>query len=432
MIKNKNFLIIAIGQLMSQFGNTLQRIALSLYILDITGSAKIFSVVIAIAMIPQILLAPIGGAIADRLNKKKIMIALDMLSGIILLAFTFSVSAGSLSVIAVGTLVFILQILDSMYDPSARAAIVNVVDKNDLEKANGIMTEIMAISMLLGPVAAGILYGIYGIKVVFIINVISFFISAILESFLKIKYTKMNTEQSAIKVFINDTKGTVNFLYKKNRFLLSVIILGTTINIFLVPIYAIGVPYIEKELYKASNTMYGISEGIIGLSMIIGALITSHIAKKLPIEKIDKLFMLLLIPEAIMLIAVMPFILNHGGVSYLAYIIFTFSTFLFAMIITILSVICNTYIQTKAPKNMIGKITSIDTVLSLIFITIGQGIFGILYSGLSKNLFLIYVIVGICTLLSSLVYKKLVKKYFIKKEKLKEGLNNNNIVEEII
>jgi MFS family permease len=423
MVKSKNFWIIAIGQFMSQLGNIIQRMALSLYILDITGSAKVFSIILAISMLPQLLLAPLGGAIADRFNKKKIMIGLDILSGIILLIFSFVASRFELSVITIGGLVFILQVIESIYDPASRAAIVNVVRKEELAKANSIITGITAITMLIGPVAAGLLYGLCEIKFIFIINLTSFFISASIECFLKIRYRKVRLEQSPIRVFKKDIKDSINFLYKNNKFIFAMVIIGTATNIFLMPIYSIGVPYIEKQIYGVTSIMYGISEGVVGIGMIVGALLNSCISKKIPMEKFYKFFNILLIAEIIMGIVVMPFMINSNGISYLAYSIFTLSGFIFAVVITNLNIICNTYIQTRTPSSMIGKITSLLTVLSIIFMTAGQGIFGFLYEALTKELFYIYAIVAICTIICGVVSKICINKYLLSSEKLNIEIN---------
>lgn len=86
---NKNFTIMVVGQFISLFGNSLQRFALSLLILDMTGSAAIFSFIIALTFLPQIFIAPFGGAIADRINKQKIMVFLDSFSGLFLLFFCY-------------------------------------------------------------------------------------------------------------------------------------------------------------------------------------------------------------------------------------------------------------------------------------------------------------------------------------------------------
>ncbi len=69
MKTNKNFKLILLGQIISLFGNTIQRFALSLYILDITGNPAIYANILALSIIPYIILAPIAGNIADNYNK---------------------------------------------------------------------------------------------------------------------------------------------------------------------------------------------------------------------------------------------------------------------------------------------------------------------------------------------------------------------------
>lgn len=77
----KNFTLLILGQLTSLFGNYILRLALSMYVLEITGSATTFATVLSIATIPTILLSPLGGILADRANRRNIMVTLDALTG---------------------------------------------------------------------------------------------------------------------------------------------------------------------------------------------------------------------------------------------------------------------------------------------------------------------------------------------------------------
>lgn len=84
---NKNISLVLFGQGISLFANAILRFAISLYVLDITGSAAVYGIVLAISIIPMILLSPIGGIAADRLSKKNIMVALDGFSALIAIGF---------------------------------------------------------------------------------------------------------------------------------------------------------------------------------------------------------------------------------------------------------------------------------------------------------------------------------------------------------
>lgn len=79
--------MMVIGQIISIFGNSILRFAISLYVLDLTGSASIFAGILAISMLPPILLSPIGGMVSDRLSRKYIMVILDFATALLILLF---------------------------------------------------------------------------------------------------------------------------------------------------------------------------------------------------------------------------------------------------------------------------------------------------------------------------------------------------------
>ncbi|MDF2676617.1 MAG: major facilitator superfamily 1, partial [Bacillota bacterium] len=183
-MKNKNFIIVVSGQIISLLGNAIQRFCMSLYILDLTGSAAIFSTILAISTIPYILFAPIAGLLADTVNRKKIMVYLDFFSFILMFIYSVILISGNDNTIIVGTVMFFLSIIYTLYSPSVTASIPQIVEKEKLASANGIIQQVGAIVNLLGPIVAGLLYSFVEIKAIVIINAISFLLSAILELFL--------------------------------------------------------------------------------------------------------------------------------------------------------------------------------------------------------------------------------------------------------
>lgn len=81
----RNFTFLILGQISSLFGNYTLRFAMSMYVLEQTGSASIFAGLLALSMLPTILLSPLGGILADRANRRNIMVILDVSSGIAVL-----------------------------------------------------------------------------------------------------------------------------------------------------------------------------------------------------------------------------------------------------------------------------------------------------------------------------------------------------------
>ncbi len=105
-----NFILLILGQLTSLFGNFILKLALSMYVLDITGSAAVFAGILSLAVIPTILLSPFGGILADRADRRNIMVVLDTLTGISVLGTALLLS-GKNDLALISILLIILTIL---------------------------------------------------------------------------------------------------------------------------------------------------------------------------------------------------------------------------------------------------------------------------------------------------------------------------------
>ena len=93
-MKNKNFIIIVIGQIISLFGNAIQRFSMSLYLLEFTGSTAAFARILAISTIPYIIFAPIAGRLSDNINRKEIMVYLDLICSVVIGIYAFILLKG--------------------------------------------------------------------------------------------------------------------------------------------------------------------------------------------------------------------------------------------------------------------------------------------------------------------------------------------------
>ena len=106
----RNFIFLILGQINSLFANTILRFVLSMYILELTGSASIFAGLLAVSMIPTILLSPFGGILADRANRRNIMVGLDFLSCITAFVTVLLINESN-AVVMAGCVLTVLSIL---------------------------------------------------------------------------------------------------------------------------------------------------------------------------------------------------------------------------------------------------------------------------------------------------------------------------------
>ena len=130
----RNFTLLLVGQASSLLGNNTLKFALSMFVLEETGSATVFATILALAMAPTILLSPLGGILADRANRKSIMVALDSLSGLAVLLACLLLSLGD-RMLVVGALLVALSILGAFESPTVQACVPQMLSGERLLQA---------------------------------------------------------------------------------------------------------------------------------------------------------------------------------------------------------------------------------------------------------------------------------------------------------
>lgn len=132
---SKDFTLIVIGQIISLFGNATIRFALPLYLLNQTGSSALYGTVTACAFIPSILLSPVGGIVADRVNKRNVMVILDFFTAAMIAGFTLLMKETNLIFLITAALMLLYGIAGA-YQPSVQASIPALMDQENFMAAN--------------------------------------------------------------------------------------------------------------------------------------------------------------------------------------------------------------------------------------------------------------------------------------------------------
>ncbi|MDR0851123.1 MAG: MFS transporter [Clostridiales Family XIII bacterium] len=202
---SNSFKLLLAGQIVTLFGSALLRFVLSLYVLDITGRADIFAVLFAISTMP-LLLSPIGGAIADRVNRRNMMVAIDFVNGVVVLGFILISYFGDLSVFMIGACMVLLGFTSAMESPTVLACVPAVAPAEKLEQANGIIQGIGSLAQTVAPILGGVLYGIFGMKPLVIFGCIAFFTASFIEIFIRMPFEKRPHEGHIIPMILGDTK----------------------------------------------------------------------------------------------------------------------------------------------------------------------------------------------------------------------------------
>lgn len=388
---HKNFNILVIGQIISLFGSSIQRFALSLYLLDLTGSASVFATILAISMIPVVVISPIAGILADRGDKKKLMVGLDVLSATLLIFYSIIVLKGQDNEVMIAIVMVLLSIISTIYQPVVNTCVPIVVKDDQLVRANAIIQQVSSLSNFLGPILAGMLYGLFGIIGVIILNLVSFLFSAILELFLDIPHQKSKEKQSFSNIFMTDMKESYHYLRFKNPIVFRMLLFSGFYNLFLVPVFSVAAPYLIKVTFKMSSEIYGVAEGIIALGMIIGGFIITYKPDQFHIKRVHRLLYFTSISMLMMGIGVYLFQAGLSS-SWVSVFIFTVFGMVIMGILGIANVLSAAYLYQAVDGSMLGKILAFGSAFAILCIPMGQILFGGLIELFETNIYwLIYI-----------------------------------------
>ncbi|MEI5994307.1 MFS transporter [Candidatus Enterococcus mansonii] len=398
-----NFIKLVTGQTVSVFGTSLLRFALSLHVLDITGRADIYATLFAISSLP-ILLAPIAGAIADRFNRKTIMVWLDVTNGLfsLLLFIAFFLNQSSLVIITIAMILF--GFVGAMDTPVVTAIIPSIALKEKLESANGILQGIQSLSGIVAPILGGLLYSIIGMNNILIITTLAFFLTALLETRILVPENKTEYSGNIFKVLANDLKEGFHYTLT-HSFIRKTMLISMGLNFALTPLFIVGVPYILRVTMNLNTSLYGIGVGIIEFATILGALLIGIVSKKLKVSNFYLwiLFIsILLIPIAL---STTPYTLQYGSLP--GFLIFVFSGVPLSACLSIVSIFAISKVQKITPIEHLGKVMSIIMATAQCVAPIGQILYGIGFEVFQDTVYIPIIATFIATLMLSLLSKLL-------------------------
>ena len=405
---SKDFTLVVIGQIISLFGNATIRFALPLYLLNLTGSSALYGTVTACAFIPAILLSPIGGIVADRVNKRNVMVILDFFTAAIILAFSLLMNGVNLILLLTVTLMLLYGIAGA-YQPSVQASIPALVTQENFMAANSIINTISSFASLIGPVLGGVLYSAYGLKPILWICMICFILSAVMEIFIKIPFQKQTSDGGILKTAKTDFAESICFIRKEKPVVGKVLLVICGINLFMSAMIIVALPYLVTEVLNLeavqANRLYGFAEGALAAGGLVGGIGAGVFANKLAIQKSGNLVIACaacVFPIGIALILFSSGIINYIVITVCCFVIMVFST--------IFTVQMMAFIQAETPQNLIGKVIAVILTVSMCAQPLGNALYGVLFE-ISKGLeYIVVLFAGIVSLMIAIGTRNIFKK----------------------
>ncbi len=280
LFKNNSYKLLFAGNLVSEIGNSLMGIAMSFYILDLTGSSLSMGLFLFVIIGSRILVAPLAGVLVDRWNRVKVIYRTDYIRGVLYVLLALFIASNPsveniiLSLYVVGV---ISSITAAFFTPAMTSALPEIVGEDLLQPANGAQSIIQSLQSIIGVIAGAAFYAFFGMAWVIIINAISFGLSGFSEMFIKAKYRKEKTEEEIIlqneKSMTHDFVDSLKYI-KRRTGLFSLVGYSLVLNFAFTPLFAIGIPYLfNNDLARVNAEMeYAYTEVAFSIAMLIAGI----------------------------------------------------------------------------------------------------------------------------------------------------------------
>ncbi len=262
-----NYRLYVSGQAVSLTGTWMQAAAQAWLVLKLTDSATTLGLIVALQTLPVLLFGPYGGVIADRVNKRRVMIALQAVMGIQALILGLLTVTNSVSVWEIGVLAFILGLNNAFENPARQSFMMELVGSQHLRNAVSLNSTMVNVARVVGPAVAGVMIALVGTGWCFLINSVSFI-------FVISSLTRMDMSALNPVVPIERAKGQLReglrYVRHEPRLLLPLVMVAI-VGCFAYE-FQVTIPYMASHGLHVGATGYGFMSAAMGVGAVAGGL----------------------------------------------------------------------------------------------------------------------------------------------------------------
>ena len=338
-----------------------------------------------------------GGVIADSFNRKKIIIATNILCGLSCITLSFIFQEQWLVYAIVITNV-ILAFMSAFSGPSYKAFTKEIVKKDSISQLNSLLETTSTVIKVTIPMIAIFLYKLLGIHGVLLLDGLSFLIATSLIFFITPVNEEVETKENmTIRGIFDDLKIGFTYVYSHKQILI-IIALSALVNFFLAA-YNLLLPYSNQMFGSISSGLYGTFLTAEAIGGFIGAILSGFINKSLS----SKRLMLFLAYSGLMLMLVAPLYYMFRNVIILA-----FSPALFSLFLSIFNIQFFSIVQRDVDNEFLGRVFGIIFTVAILFMPLGTVFFSVVLN--PNNTFNLFII-GVSITILSLIFSTLLKRY---------------------
>ena len=243
LLKARDFSLLFWGQMTSQIGDSLNRVALLWFVYQLTGSAMKMVMIGLLQTIPPLILSPLIGVYLDRANKKTVMVWVDIARSVLVLLIPLLYAFDQLTLERLYAAVFLLAIVSTFFGPALSASVPQLVRRDQLTAANALLQTTTNTGLLIGPLISGIGIAFFGSQNVLYVDAVTFFISALCLICMRMRPLEHDARDKEKGTFAQELMAGIRFVYLEQTVLVLMVAaalysLAASAFAFMLPVFA--------------------------------------------------------------------------------------------------------------------------------------------------------------------------------------------------
>lgn len=348
-LRNRQFALVWGGQTVSRLGDGIMSVALPLLVLMTTRSATDLGVVVAARLVPTVVFLLLGGALTDRVSRRRAMMTSDLGRGVISAVLGMLALAGALrlSQLLWGAILF--GVSDALFYPASVALVPEVVAAELLTSSNSLNRFSATVAGgLLGPLVGGVVASTIGVSWSFVIDAGSFGVSALC----LIAMRPIARPVSSGATVRSDIRGGLAYCRRTPWLMWSIAVAGVANALVFSPA-AILLPLFFKRALHAPNWMVGVGFAATGLGGLLGAVVMMSTPS--PRARVRTMWL------AWLAAALLSIVFGLSSAAWLASCV----VFAAGALLIVGNILWDSLMQTQVPPEMLGRVSSVDWTFSL-------------------------------------------------------------------
>lgn len=276
LLTTKDFGLLFSGQVVSQIGDSMNKVALLWFVYELTGSAFKMTVIGLLQTIPPLVFGPLIGVYLDRMRKKPVMIWVDLIRTVLVTLIPVFYALDALTLERLYIIVFATSIVSTIFGPALSSAVPLMVSRTQLTAANALIQGTANIGLLIGPAVSGLGIAVMGAQNVLYLNAVTFMISVLCLVPIALRETPGTSAglESGVGI-IQDLLVGFRFIFFQHRTVLLLMLtatlysLGASAFVFILPVFA-------RELLDASPYELGWLWSSLGIGMLIASVLLAR------------------------------------------------------------------------------------------------------------------------------------------------------------